>query len=112
MVKAREILQGYIDEVSRYTGIPSGLVKVEMADEIGADPNNLTEEDVKKMIEHYESTYEGVRICESCGKAMMSGFCVNDGEACYCSKECLHIDYSEEDYLEMYESGEAYWTEW
>lgn len=43
---------------------------------------------------------------------MDSGYCIQDGLEYYCSDECLHKHYSEEDYLDMYDCDEAYWTEW
>lgn len=56
---------------------------------------------------------EGYRICSECGKAMNSGYCVHCGEEYYCSDECLHKHYSEEEWNEMYENDEdTYWTEW
>lgn len=43
---------------------------------------------------------------------MHSGFCIHDGEEYYCSEECLHENYTEEEYHKMYEEDEAYWTDW
>lgn len=42
---------------------------------------------------------------------MYSGYVVGDSEY-YCSDECLHEHHTDEEYLEMYESDDAYWTEW
>lgn len=52
------------------------------------------------------------RRCSACGCYMAEGFCINDGEAYYCSEECLHTAYTEGEYNEMYRANEAYWTEW
>ncbi|MBR5316024.1 MAG: hypothetical protein IKU44_04455 [Firmicutes bacterium] len=52
------------------------------------------------------------RICSKCGAKMYDGYCIHDGEEYYCSEECLHSEYTEEEYMEMYEADEAYWTEW
>lgn len=50
-------------------------------------------------------------ICDECGKPMWSGYLIDDNE-CYCSDECLHKHYSEEEYMALYEADAAYWTEW
>lgn len=52
------------------------------------------------------------RICEKCGKAMDEGFVFNDGMAYYCSEKCLHQDYTEEEYQELYDEDVAFYTEW
>lgn len=54
------------------------------------------------------------RTCSHCGKGMREGYCINSGEKYYCSDECLHEHYTEEEYLEMYDegNGDSYWTEW
>lgn len=52
-----------------------------------------------------------MRICESCNKEMINGYCVQDSEY-YCSDECLHSAYSPEEYEELCEEDLAYWTQW
>ena len=54
------------------------------------------------------------RICSECGKEMKAGYCINNGMEYFCSDDCLHKHYSEEEYLEMYDdgNGDSYWTEW
>lgn len=53
-----------------------------------------------------------MRKCDCCGKNMDEGFCIFDGEAYYCSEECLHTVYTQAEYELLYEHDEAYWTEW
>ena len=55
---------------------------------------------------------EEVRTCSKCEKEIYVGgfFVVNDGCEHYCSKECLHLVYSEKKYQEMYLDDTAYWT--
>lgn len=55
-----------------------------------------------------------MRTCTHCGKSMTNGYCIDNGCEYYCSDECLHEHYTEEEYLEMYDDGEgdSYWTEW
>ena len=52
------------------------------------------------------------RICNTCGDEMFAGYVINDGEEYYCSDDCLHSVFSEEEYEEMCEEDCAYWTEW
>jgi len=55
-----------------------------------------------------------MRICSECRKKMNEGYCIDSGLEYYCSDECLHKHYTEEEYLEMYDegNGDSYWTEW
>jgi len=53
-----------------------------------------------------------MRICTECGKEMTEGYCIFDGLEYYCSKECLHKHWIEAEYIELYNKGDAYWTEW
>ena len=59
-----------------------------------------------------------MRKCSICGEEMSSGYYVEDGylnengAEYYCSDECLYSVYTEEEYQEMYEEGQAYYTEW
>lgn len=54
------------------------------------------------------------RKCSGCGKEMNEGYCIDNGLEYYCSDECLHKHYTEEEYEEMYDdgNGDSYWTEW
>jgi hypothetical protein len=45
---------------------------------------------------------EAVRICDECGKVIIEGYCLGGGEEYYCSDECLHKNYSHEEFLAMY----------
>lgn len=55
---------------------------------------------------------ENLRICSECGKAFQEGFMVEGGLEYYCSDECLHKHYTEEEWLEMYDNGnsQSCWT--
>lgn len=54
------------------------------------------------------------RVCSHCGKYMNEGYCIENGLEYYCSDECLHKRYTEEEYNELYDdgNGDSYWTEW
>lgn len=52
------------------------------------------------------------RVCSHCGKLMSDGYIFYDGEAYYCSDECLRQHFSEEEYIQAFNEDDAYWTEW
>lgn len=52
------------------------------------------------------------RICTCCDKYMTSGYVIRDGEEYFCDDDCLYGWYSEEEYDELCQQDEAYWTEW
>ena len=54
----------------------------------------------------------GYRICSECGQAFVEGYCVADGFAYYCDDDCLHKHYTDEEWRQMYEEDEGYWTTW
>lgn len=57
---------------------------------------------------------ESKRKCSECGKDMNQGYCIENGEAYYCSDECLHKHMTNEEYLKLYDNGngDIYYTEW
>lgn len=55
---------------------------------------------------------DGVHICSSCGRVMMSGYCIGDGDQYFCSDKCLYSVYTAAEYNELYDNGAAYWTTW
>ena len=54
------------------------------------------------------------RVCNECMKKMYEGYVIENGFEYYCSDECLHKHYTEEEYLELYDNGngDSYYTEW
>lgn len=59
-------------------------------------------------------TSDNLRLCSHCSKPMSKGYCIDNGEQYYCSDECLHEHYTEEEFEELYDdgNGDSYWTEW
>ena len=53
------------------------------------------------------------RLCDECGKPMIEGFVI-DGCSTYCSEECLHKHFSNEEFIRLYNdgNGDSYWTTW
>lgn len=57
---------------------------------------------------------KGERVCDECGEIMWEGYMVEQGLAHYCSDECLHKNFTEEEWNEMYDNGngDSCYTEW
>lgn len=78
----------------------------------------LSQEEAIKVLSDWMRNYkkedyegiENVRFCDVCSKPMTEGYFV--AGTYYCSDECLRSDTTEEEYNELYEDGDAYWTEW
>lgn len=80
---------------------------INMDDILNADISDVSTEAM-------DFIYFECRTCSECGKLMKEGYCIDDGTEYYCSDECLHKNYTEEEWEEMYDDGEgdSYWTEW
>lgn len=84
------------------------------------DPDEeVTAEDIEENMLIFTSDgeiYGEYRICDKCGAIMTEGYIVF--EDYYCSDECLHKDYSQEEYERLYEEYEddincyVFWTQW
>ncbi|MBP3822698.1 MAG: hypothetical protein J6I36_04690 [Bacteroidaceae bacterium] len=57
--------------------------------------------------------FQHVRVCVHCGKPMSWGYLMELGDT-YCSDECLHHYFTEEEFLAMYDEGrgDSYYTTW
>lgn len=52
-------------------------------------------------------------ICTECGTPMNEGYCIWAGMQYYCTDKCLHANYTQKEWKEMYkDGGDNYWTEW
>lgn len=74
-----------------------------------------TSEDViaESFVDFWWDTDRTCRRCSECGRLMREGYCVDSGVAYYCSKDCLHSDFSDEEWIEEYENNDqSYYTEW
>lgn len=58
--------------------------------------------------------YEELRVCSECDKSMENGYVIENGLEYYCSDECLHKHYPDDEYNKMYDNGngDSYWTSW
>ena len=61
-----------------------------------------------------EAIDDAVRVCSECGRLMIEGYCIEGGQYYYCSEDCLHKNFTEEDYLELHDdgNGDSYYTDW
>lgn len=79
---------------------------------------SLSKEDLIQFAFDYSSLDEvdlGIThaYCDTCGKPMSEGYCLDDGETYYCSDECLFVNgYTPEERDKDYENGSLYWTTW
>lgn len=80
-----------------------------LAKEFGLSTEQAISE-LTEWMQDYEPT--DYRVCKVCGKAMSTGFCIGDGYEYYCSESCLHEIYTEEEYQDLYETDNGYYTEW
>ena len=74
-----------------------------------------TSEDViaESFVDYWWDTDRACRRCSECGKLMREGYCVDMGVAYYCSEDCLHSDFTDEEWEEECESNDqSYYTEW
>ena len=61
----------------------------------------------------YRWTKKECRRCSVCGKLFREGYCQDGGSNYYCSKECLHTDFTDEEWEEECENNDqSYYTEW
>lgn len=66
---------------------------------------------ITSMLENYDLE---IRQCDVCKAYMIEGCCVENGEAYYCSQECMYQEMTQEEFDELYDNGEGstYWTDW
>ena len=67
--------------------------------------------EIQDLFESFSEDIE-VRICSHCNKLMIEGFIIGEGDEYYCSEDCLYQNLTKEEYNNMYEEDEAYYTEW
>jgi len=54
------------------------------------------------------------RACSHCGSGMNEGFCIESGEAYYCTEDCMHKHVSAKEFKKLYNNGDgdSYYSEW
>jgi hypothetical protein len=74
-----------------------------------------TSEDViaESLVDYWWNTDHACRRCSECGKLMRKGYCVDMGVAYYCSDDCLHSDFTDNEWAKECDSNDqSYYTEW
>ena len=67
----------------------------------------------ESFVNYWWNTDKTCRRCSKCGKLMYEGYCVNGGTSYYCSEECLHEDFTDEEWAKECENNDqSYYTEW
>lgn len=65
------------------------------------------------LVEYYHDTANECRRCSVCGRLMQEGYCQDGGYRYYCSDDCLHTEYSDEEWNKECENNDqSYWTQW
>ena len=96
-----EMLLAYAKH-NRPSGMPGVKELVQDAEEIH-----------RMLLELANYLFNHVRICDECGEVMTEGYVIGGTLEYYCSDECLHKHYTEEEWKEMYtDDGDNYWTSW
>ena len=74
--------------------------------------DTYTGADIARINDLFETGFE-TRICDVCGKLMVSGYVFDGGSRYFCSDKCLHTQFTDEEWEQEYNSNEdSYWTEW
>jgi hypothetical protein len=77
--------------------------------------NELLDDDQKETLKDICDNQDiEVRICSVCNDLMFEGYCIEGGEAYYCSDECRDTEMTQEQFEELYDDsdGDTYWTQW
>lgn len=67
----------------------------------------------EEIAEHCGEVFDDVRRCSICGRLMQEGYCQDGGWKYYCSDDCLHHDFTDEEWNEECDNNDqSYWTQW
>lgn len=65
------------------------------------------------FVDYWRDTDRCCRRCSVCGKLMREGYCEDIGAEYYCSTDCLHTDFTNEEWNEECKiNDQSYYTEW
>lgn len=70
---------------------------------------------VKSLEEAANNVFDSnVRLCGECKTIMIEGYVIHDGDAYYCSDECLYKNWTIKEWEEVTKDDDSscYWTEW
>ena len=77
------------------------------------DEDTSGDVEAEAFVDYWWNTDKSCRRCSVCGKLMREGYCEDMGEAYYCSTDCLHTNFTDEEWDEECENNDqSYYTEW
>lgn len=82
-----------------------------MVDYILENYDKCTTIGAKEILKQYKEDCF-VRHCNECGKEMWEGYCIDNGLEYYCCADCLDKNYTEEEWEDLYATGDSYYTDW
>lgn len=74
-----------------------------------------TSEDViaESFTDYWWESDRTCRRCSVCGRLFRKGYCFDAGTDYYCSDECLHTEFTKEEWeAECQDNDQSYYTEW
>lgn len=77
------------------------------------DENTSTAVIVNSFVSYWWDTDRNCRRCSQCSNLMREGYCLDMGLAYYCSDDCLHTEFTEQEWEEECNTNDqSYYTEW
>ena len=77
------------------------------------DKNTSDNVIAEAFVDYWWETDKTCRRCSECGKLMREGYCIDAGADYYCSDDCLHKHFSDEEWSEEYNTNDqSYYTSW
>lgn len=77
------------------------------------DENTSIDVIVNSFVSYWWDTDRNCRRCSQCGNLMREGYCLDMGLAYYCSDDCLHTEFTEQEWEEECNTNDqSYYTEW
>lgn len=76
------------------------------------DENTSTAVIVNSFVSYWWDTDRNCRRCSQCDNLMREGYCLDMGLAYYCSDDCLHTEFTEQEWEEECNTNDqSYYTE-
>ena len=76
---------------------------------------NTSEDVIAESFTDYwwDDSYKNCHRCSVCGRLFREGYCQDAGANYYCSDDCLHKHFSDEEWSEEYNTNDqSYYTSW
>ena len=77
------------------------------------DENTSKDVIAESFVDYWWDTARTCRRCSECGRRMRAGYCADMGVAYYCSDDCLHTDFTDEEWAAECEANDqSYYRGW